>query len=237
VSARIHPTAIIEPCVQLGEDVEVGAYSVLGGAPQWRGHPAHPRGRVLIGDGTIIRSHVTIDAPAATPLTHVGRKCYLLHGSHVAHDCLVGDGVTLANHATLGGHTWIDDRAYLGFNASTHPYTTIGGYAMIGCGTPCTHDVPPFVVAYGSPCRWRKLNVVGLRRARFEWLEPAIRDILHRWNRGPIAYGSSVAWTYLTPVFQWYAAGRGRGGRGEARFGGNVNSDLSLQIPGLEVKP
>ena len=46
----IHSTAVIEEQVQLGKDVEVGAYSVI-------------RGDVTIGDGTIIKDHVTIYGP------------------------------------------------------------------------------------------------------------------------------------------------------------------------------
>jgi UDP-N-acetylglucosamine acyltransferase len=44
---RIHPTAIVDPRAELGEDVEVGAYSIIG------------RG-VKVGKGTRIRSHVVI---------------------------------------------------------------------------------------------------------------------------------------------------------------------------------
>lgn len=46
----IHPTAIIDESAQLGADVEVGPYSVIG--PQ-----------VTIGNGTRIASHVVIDGP------------------------------------------------------------------------------------------------------------------------------------------------------------------------------
>jgi len=45
---RIHPTALIDPRAQLEEDVEVGAYSIIG------------RG-VKVGKGTRIRSHVVIE--------------------------------------------------------------------------------------------------------------------------------------------------------------------------------
>ena len=45
---QIHPTAIIEPTVEIGEGVLVGAYSII-------------RGNVKIGDGTNIDSHVVIE--------------------------------------------------------------------------------------------------------------------------------------------------------------------------------
>ena len=45
---RIHPTALVDPRAELEEDVEVGAYSIIG------------RG-VKVGKGTRIRSHVVIE--------------------------------------------------------------------------------------------------------------------------------------------------------------------------------
>lgn len=44
---RIHPTAVIDPAAQLGEDVEIGAFCVI-------------EGPVRIGARTVLRPHVTI---------------------------------------------------------------------------------------------------------------------------------------------------------------------------------
>ncbi|MDX1454943.1 MAG: acyl-ACP--UDP-N-acetylglucosamine O-acyltransferase [Gammaproteobacteria bacterium] len=46
----IHPTAIVDPSARLADDVEVGAYSVIG--PD-----------VEIGSGTVIGPHVTVEGP------------------------------------------------------------------------------------------------------------------------------------------------------------------------------
>ncbi|MEO6075955.1 MAG: acyl-ACP--UDP-N-acetylglucosamine O-acyltransferase [Dokdonella sp.] len=51
----IHPTAIIDPAARLGNDVSVGAYSVIAGS-------------VEIGDNTWIGPHVVLDGP-----TRIGR--------------------------------------------------------------------------------------------------------------------------------------------------------------------
>ncbi len=48
MSARIHPTAIVDPKAELADDVEVGAYSLIGPL-------------VRIGAGTTIASHVVIE--------------------------------------------------------------------------------------------------------------------------------------------------------------------------------
>lgn len=57
MATKIHPTAIIEPGVQLGEDVEVGAYVYLGG-------------KAIIGAGTRIHHHGTVEGN-----TVMGREC------------------------------------------------------------------------------------------------------------------------------------------------------------------
>lgn len=50
MSARIHPTAIIDPAAELDATVEVGPYSVIGAGVQ-------------VGAGTKISSHVVLDGP------------------------------------------------------------------------------------------------------------------------------------------------------------------------------
>jgi UDP-N-acetylglucosamine acyltransferase len=55
--AQIHPTAIIEPEVQLGADVVVGAYAYIGGT-------------AVIGDGTVVHHHATVEGH-----TVLGRRC------------------------------------------------------------------------------------------------------------------------------------------------------------------
>ena len=37
-------------------------------------------------------------------VTRVGDKCFLMVGSHVAHDCQIGNNVVFANNIMLGGH-------------------------------------------------------------------------------------------------------------------------------------
>ena len=54
--AKIHPTAIVDPAAQLEDDVEVGAYTLIG--PD-----------VSIGAGTRVGPHVVIDG-----ITHIGRE-------------------------------------------------------------------------------------------------------------------------------------------------------------------
>ncbi len=57
MAARIHPTAIVEPGVQLGQDVEIGAYAYAGGT-------------AVIGDGSRLHHHATVEGN-----TVLGKAC------------------------------------------------------------------------------------------------------------------------------------------------------------------
>lgn len=48
--AKIHPTAVVDPSVELGRDVEIGPLTVIGP-------------NVVIGDDTVVASHVVIKGP------------------------------------------------------------------------------------------------------------------------------------------------------------------------------
>ena len=47
-SAKIHPTALVDPAAKIGADVEIGPFSVVGS-------------QVTIGEKTIVQSHVVIE--------------------------------------------------------------------------------------------------------------------------------------------------------------------------------
>jgi len=57
MASQIHPTAIIEPTAQLGADVTIGAYAYVGGT-------------VVLGEGTVIHHHGTVEGNTA-----LGRHC------------------------------------------------------------------------------------------------------------------------------------------------------------------
>ena len=69
---------------------------------------------LTIGPGTLIREHVTISPGTARGhmTTKVGANCFLMIGSHIAHDCEIGDNVMLYHHVTLGTTGWWKDMQY-----------------------------------------------------------------------------------------------------------------------------
>ena len=123
---------------------------------------------LYIGDRTVIREFVSINkGTSALGKTEIGSDCLLMASVHVAHDCVVGSNVIMSNLTTLGGHVNIDDWAILSGGVLVHQFCNISKHAFIGAGALVTQDVPPFILAAGSPVEYSGINSVGLKRRGF----------------------------------------------------------------------
>jgi len=180
---EIGPFAVIEPGATIGEGCVIGAHvvigpevrlgarvrvfpgAVLGTHPQIRPLPT-TAGPLDVGADTVIREHATLNGGSRGP-TRIGRRCLVMTGAHVGHDCVVGDEVTLINGATLGGFVEIEHHAAVSAMVPVHQFVRIGAYSYVGGGFRVVQDVPPYLLAAGEPLRPYGLNVVGLRRAGF----------------------------------------------------------------------
>ena len=184
--ASIGPYCIIGPDVEIGEDCRlvanvhvaghttIGAGTVvypfasLGTPPQsvkYRGGPT----RLVIGQKCEIREAVTVNTGTEDDrgATQIGDRCFLMAGSHVAHDCTVGNDVTFANNAVIGGHVVVGDRTFLGGQAAVRQFVRIGEGAMIVGMTGVRADIIPWGMAQGPLASLVGINVVGLRRRGF----------------------------------------------------------------------
>ena len=123
---------------------------------------------LYIGDRTVIREFVSINkGTSALGKTEIGSDCLLMASVHVAHDCVVGNNVIMSNLTTLGGHVNIDDWVILSGGVLVHQFCNISKHAFIGAGALVTQDVPPFILAAGSPVEYSGINSVGLKRRGF----------------------------------------------------------------------
>lgn len=164
---RLEARATLERYVRLGEGVQVGVGSVLGGLPQdlkFKGEETW----VEVGAGTVLREYCTINrGTSASGLTAVGAGCFLMSYVHVAHDCRIGDEVVIANGTQIAGHVTVHGHASLSGLVAVHQFVTIGGYAFISGCTRVNQDVPPYVKAAGNPMELFGLNSIGLQRNGF----------------------------------------------------------------------
>lgn len=184
-NVRIGPFTVVEPGVVIGDNCTLASRvvvragttlgrgnqifegAVLGGMPQHLHMPEAP-GRLVIGDGNVIRENVTIHrAMEADRATRIGNFCLIMVGAHIAHDCMLGDNVILTNNTLLGGHVSIADRAFLSGGVAVHQFCRIGAFTMVGGLARVRQDVPPYVTVDGGTTMVVGLNRVGLRRAGF----------------------------------------------------------------------
>lgn len=124
--AIIHPTAIVHPDAKLGQDVEVGAFSII-------------EADVEIGEGCRIKSHVYIDSgtrlgqnvqifsgavlgTAPQDLKYNGEKTFLE----------VGDNTTIREYATLNRATDYSWKTIVGKNCLLMAYVHIAHDCIIG---------------------------------------------------------------------------------------------------------
>ena len=193
-NTRLASRVVVRTGTRLGRDNVVCEGAVIGGMPQHLHMPQFP-GRVVIGDGNVLRENVTVHrAMEAEQATRIGNGCLLMVGAHVAHDCTLGDHVILTNNSMLGGHVTVADRAYVSGGVAVHQFCRIGRLAMVGGLARVRQDVPPFVTVDGGSTMIVGLNRVGLRRAGFtseqmSELKAAYRTIY----RGGLAWNEMLA--------------------------------------------
>ena len=182
----IGPYTVIGPNVEIGENtiiqshVNISGYTKIG-----KGNKIYPfvsinepqdlkyndeQTKLIIGDNNKIREYVTINpgTVGGGGKTVIGNNCLFMISSHIAHDCLVGNNVIIANNVPLGGHVIVEDNVVIGGNSAVQQFTRIGTMAMIGGMTGVLHDVIPYGLSTGNRNSLQGLNLIGLRRAKFE---------------------------------------------------------------------
>ena len=151
----------------IGKDCKIFHSASIGAIPQDLKYN-NEETFLYIGDRTVIREFVSINkGTSALGKTKIGSDCLLMASVHVAHDCVVGNNVIMSNLTTLGGHVNIDDWAILSGGVLVHQFCNISKHAFIGAGALVTQDVPPFILAAGSPVEYSGINSVGLKRRGF----------------------------------------------------------------------
>ncbi len=185
-SVNIGPYSIIGPNVEIGENTIIQSHvSITGNTKIGKKNKIYPfvsindpqdlkyngeQTNLIIGDNNKIREYVTINPGTISGggKTVIGNNCLFMISSHIAHDCLVGSNVIIANNVPLGGHAIIEDNVVIGGNSAVQQFTRIGKMAMIGGMTGVLHDVIPYGLSTGNRNSLKGLNLIGLRRAKFE---------------------------------------------------------------------
>lgn len=160
----IHPTAVIDDTVVLGDDNIIDAYAIIRGntiigngnyigSHTAIGVPATDTKQVdygfenphlEIGNNNIIREFCVVEQPCYEALSKIGNDVFLMQGVHLSHDNLLKDHVVVTNQCVIGGIAKLLDGCDLGMGCTINQYTTIGHYSIVATGAPCMKNVKPF---------------------------------------------------------------------------------------------
>jgi len=182
-SSYVHPTAIIENGVEIGENNYIGpycyitgnakignnnrfeAYCSIGTPPEHRDHFTTNPFNVIIGNNCNIREFVTINSGTVRN-TILHNNITMLRNSHVGHDSIVEDKVNLSCNVLIGGHSYIMEGANMGLGSMCHQFSVIGAYSMIGMGgiVVKSSEINPGEIYVGTPVKFLKDNKIGLNR-------------------------------------------------------------------------
>ena len=159
----------IEGNTEIGRGTKIFPFASIGTQPQdlkFKGE----KNNLIIGENNLIREYVTINpgTEGGGSTTIIGNNCLFMISSHIAHDCKIGNNVIIANNVPLGGHVTIEDSVVIGGNSAVQQFTRIGRLAMIGGMTGVLKDVIPFGLSIGNRNFLQGLNLIGLRRHKYD---------------------------------------------------------------------
>ncbi len=159
----------IEGHTTIGTGTKIFPFASIGTQPQdlkFKGE----KNSLTIGKNNLIREYVTINpgTEGGGSKTIIGDNCLFMISSHIAHDCKIGNNVIIANNVPLGGHVTIEDSVIIGGNSAVQQFTRIGRLAMIGGMTGVLKDVIPFGLSIGNRNFLQGLNLIGLRRHKYD---------------------------------------------------------------------
>jgi acetyltransferase-like isoleucine patch superfamily enzyme len=159
LSARIHPTALIEDDVRIGEGTSV-----------WDN--VHIRHGARIGSECIIgeKTYIAYDVEVADRVK-INAMVYICAGIHIETGVMISAGTTFTNdrfpRATTPDlkelrpsepddhmlDTHVREGATIGAQCTIGPGLEIGRFAMVGMGSLVSRSIPPFHLDIGSPAR------------------------------------------------------------------------------------
>jgi UDP-N-acetylglucosamine acyltransferase len=159
--------AVLTGNTEIGEDNEIHMGAVIGHVPQDVAYSGAPT-FLKIGHRNIIREHSQIHRGTKEgSATVIGDDNFLMHHSHVAHNCQIGNQTIIAGGALLAGYVQVEDRAFISGNCVVHQFVRIGSLAILRGLSRTSRDVPPFCIMDGTHTV-HGLNVIGLQRAGFD---------------------------------------------------------------------
>ncbi|MHA1742885.1 N-acetyltransferase [Candidatus Heimdallarchaeota archaeon] len=150
-NVKIHPTAIVEDDVEIGEGTSI-----------W--HHAHVRKNAHLGKKCILGKGVYVDAEVTIgDGVKIQNRVSIYHGVTIGNNVFLGPHVVFTNdlYPRAFNQEWkivktkVEDGVSIGANSVIICGITLGKFAMIGSGSVITKDVPEHALVFGNPARIR----------------------------------------------------------------------------------
>lgn len=111
--------------------------------------------KTVIGNGVLIEAGCLV-----TPNPIIGNNVVINTGSQVNHDNVVEDNVYIASGVILSGGVLVGNNTLLDDGVIITLGKKVGENCIIGAGAVVTKDIPDNSIAYGSPCKVIKENIL-----------------------------------------------------------------------------
>lgn len=110
----------------------------------------NPTHDIIIGDNNYIASLSNIDTGIKRD-TVIGDNNIIDSHVHISHDVQIGNNCEIDTGSILLGFVTLGDNVRICTGAIVHPFVKINNGSVLGANSYLRHDLPPDVIAYGSP--------------------------------------------------------------------------------------
>jgi len=175
-NCKIFPFVYIEGDVEIGDNCIIFPFvSILNGTRMGNRNKVHQgaviaalpqdfefrgeKSECVIGNNNIIRENVVINRATHTGgQTVLGDNNVLMEGAHISHDTKVANNCVVGYGTKIAGDCEIGNGVIFSSSVIENAGTRVGEGAMIQAGTTFSKDVPPYIIAGGSPVKYGGVN-------------------------------------------------------------------------------
>lgn len=110
-----------------------------------------------LSHGILIEPHVIISSQSK-----IGFAVTIKRGASIGHHNKIQEYVEINPGAILAGRVCVGKNCIIGAGSVVRNGISIGENSVIGMGSVVTKDIPPNVVAFGSPCKVVRENIIRI---------------------------------------------------------------------------
>ena len=167
-NCTIFPFVSIMNGTRMGNNNTIYQGAVIGALPQ-DFEFCGEKSELIMGNYNIIRENVVINRATHTGgQTVIGNENMLMEGAHISHDTKVGDQCVFGYGTKIAGDCEIGSQVIFSSSVIENAGTRVGTKTLILAGTTFSNDVPPYVIAGGTPVKYNGINDVVLSHTNVE---------------------------------------------------------------------